>query len=148
MPDLNAAVGLEQLRKSDQFLARRTEIAMRYLEAFAVLDFLETPPAAPGHSWHLFPVFLVLDRLAISRDEFLFALAESNIGSSVHYKPLHLMSYYAGKYGLSPSDFPRSLNRYRRVLSLPIYPAMSDEDVERVIDGVTSVGKTHYRANG
>ena len=148
MPDLNAAVGLEQLRKADAFRDRRRKIAARYIEAFGDVDFLETPPAVAGHSWHLFVVGLALNRLTISRDKFLAELMSRGIGSSVHFKPLHLMTYYRNTYGLKPADFPRSLARYLRSFSLPIYPALGDEDVERVIAAVIAVGKEHYRHHG
>jgi dTDP-4-amino-4,6-dideoxygalactose transaminase len=148
MPDLNAAVGLEQLRKATAFRARRRQIAAQYTEAFSGVDFIETPPMVAGHSWHLFVVGLKLNQLSISRDEFLAELMNRGIGCSVHFKPLHLMTYYRSTYGLKPQDFPRSLQTYLKSFSLPIYPALCDEDVERVIAAVIEIGKEHYRHHG
>ena len=148
LADLNAAVGLCQLKKAAVFRRKRESIAGRYLDAFSSLDFIRVPPADPGHSWHLFVITLVEDRLSINRDEFLNALQERGIGVSVHYKPLHLMSYYRNKYGLKPEDFRKSLERYLTAISLPIYPGLTDEEVEKVIAEVTSVGKKHRSGNG
>ena len=148
MPDLNAAVGLEQLRKADRFQARRTEIAGQYLDAFRELDFIRTPPDSRGHSWHLFVIGIEEQLLTISRDEYLVELFRAGIGTSVHYKPLHLMRYYRSEYGLRPEDFPRSVSRFRTALSLPIYPSLDDEQVRRIIQAVASVGKEHYRGHG
>ena len=148
LSDLHAAVGLCQLKKAEEFKRKREAIASRYIAAFSDLDFIRVPPVSPGHSWHLFVINIVGDRLSISRDEFLNRLQDRGIGASVHYKPLHLMSYYKNKYGLKPGDFQRSVDRYLTALSLPIYPGLSDEEVEKVIEEVTSVGKKHRSGNG
>ncbi len=148
LADLNAAVGLCQLKKAEDFRQKRASVASRYINAFSALDFVKVPPTAPGHSWHLFVINLVEDRLSISRDEFLHALQDRGVGVSVHYKPLHLMSYYRNKYGLKPGDFQRSVDRYRTALSLPIYPGLKDEEVEKVITEVASVGKKNRNRNG
>jgi len=87
---------------------RRESIARRYLEAFSGLDFLRVPPDCPGHSWHLFILGVDTDKLTVSRDEYLQALIESGVGCSVHYKPLHLMSYYRATYGYKKEDFQKS----------------------------------------
>lgn len=146
MPDLNAAVGLEQLRKAESFRRRRAEIAERYIEGFTGIDFIGCPPDDPGHAWHLFTIRL--RGLSITRDEFLARLKDRGVGTSVHYRPLHLMSYYRKTYGLKPEDFPRSLARYGESLSLPIYPSLDDEAVETVIREVTAAGKEYYAPNG
>jgi dTDP-4-amino-4,6-dideoxygalactose transaminase len=148
LADLNAAVGLCQLEKAADFRLQRESIANRYLEAFSELDFVRVPPDDPGHSWHLFIINLVEERLSVKRDDFIHALQERGIGVSVHYKPLHIMSYYRSKYGLEPGDFPRSLDRYLTAISLPIYPGLSDEEVEKVIAEVAAVGKKYWIGNG
>ncbi len=148
LADLNAAVGRCQLKKARELKNRRESIARRYLDAFGDLDFIRLPPDSPGHSWHLFVIGVDPDVLTIDRNKFLRLLTERGVGTSVHYKPLHLMSYYRSTYGLKDEDFPRSIDRYLNSISLPIYPSLTDEQVDRVIREVVSVGKKYRRSNG
>jgi dTDP-4-amino-4,6-dideoxygalactose transaminase len=145
LPDMAAAVGRVQLRRAYEFLERRQQIARRYLASFKELDFLELPSAPDRHAWHLFILRIKPEKLTINRDEYINRLQEKGIGTSVHYIPLHIMSYYAREYDLSPDDFPVSLRVYSSTFSLPIYPDLSDSEVERVIDAVKSIGTRHYR---
>ncbi|MFO7848355.1 MAG: DegT/DnrJ/EryC1/StrS family aminotransferase [Spirochaetia bacterium] len=145
MPDIAAALGRVQLSRAEEFLERRREIARRYLQAFSELDFLTPPPSAANHAWHLFILRIKPEALNVDRDGFLEELQRRGIGVSVHFIPLHLMSYYSSMYGFSPEDFPVSLRVFQNALSLPIYPGLSDEEVERVISEVTETGKKHYR---
>jgi len=140
MPDTAAAIGLVQLGRADEFLERRESIARRYIEALGDRDYLQCPNESEGHAWHLFILLLHLDRLRIDRNSFIRRLAERGIGSSVHYKPLHQMSYYRDTYGLSPDSYPRATDRFHRVISLPIYPSLAESEVDRVIAAVLSVG--------
>lgn len=149
MPDMAAALGLAQLQKADSFHKRREEIARRYTEAFGLVhDILETPPPAPKgdvHSWHLYILRLHVERLRIGRDQFIEELKRANIGASVHFIPLHLHPYYIETYGYDPNDFPCAYKSYQRSISLPIYPKMTDEDVESVIAAVFSLCRAHAR---
>ena len=149
MPDMAAALGLAQLRKADQFHQRRTAIARRYTEAFNTLaEFLEAPPDAPAgdvHSWHLYVLRLRLSRLAIGRDEFIEELKRANIGVSVHFIPLHLHPYYQQTFGYVPDDFPNANQSFLRSISLPIYPKMTDDDVESVIAAVRAICRAHAK---
>ena len=147
MPDLAAAVGLAQLKKADAFHLRRTRIAEEYLKHFKEHDFLVPPPESSGHSWHLFILGLNKDRCRLTRDDFMLALMDQGVGVSMHYKPLHLMSYYKNTYGYRKDQFPRSVERYRQSFSLPLYPSLTDEEVERIIRIVISTGKRHYRTH-
>lgn len=144
MTDLAAAIGRVQLRKAERFHRRRREIAARYLEAFADADYLRLPRDDPGHSWHLFTLRIVADRLDLTRDEYVAKLKERGIGTSVHYIPLHIMPYYRRLYGYQPGDYPRALAAYRTIFSLPIYPDLEDEEVERIVTAVLEVGAKHY----
>ena len=146
LPDLLAAIGRVQLQRADQFASERRSIARGYTESLGSLDFLECPPDSDESSWHLYIVRLRLDRLTISRDEFIGHLSERGISTSVHYIPLHLMRYYRERYDLKPVDFPVSSRAYERVLSLPIYPGLSPEDVERITAAVRHIGEAHYRS--
>lgn len=139
MPDLLAAIGLAQLRKADDFHVRRCQIARRYLEAFSTVPELELPPVTDpvrDHSWHLFILRLAPNALSIRRKEFIAELRRVGIGTSVHFIPLHLHPFYAQQYGYRQGDMPNAEYAYSRCLSLPIFPDMRDEEVERVISAV------------
>lgn len=147
MTDLAAAIGLHQLARSEWLLERRQAIAQRYTDAFSQWPELETPPdpAHIEHAWHLYILRLRLERLAITRDAFIQALKQANIGTSVHFIPLHLHPFYRDTYQLMPDDFPAALQAYQRSISLPIYPGMTDEDVEDVIAAVEQIIATQKK---
>jgi len=147
MTDIAAALGLHQLARCDWLLERRQAIAKRYTEAFSQWPELETPPNPSyiEHAWHLYMLRLRLERLTITREAFIQELAKVNIGTSVHFIPLHLHPFYRDTYQLSPGDYPAALQAYQRAISLPIYPGMSDEDVEDVIAAVESLVEMHRR---
>jgi dTDP-4-amino-4,6-dideoxygalactose transaminase len=141
MPDLMAAIGIHQLKKVDQFQKRRQMIARRYDEAFANLP-LKTPVVSnpeDRHAWHLYVIQLDLKRIHISRNEFIKEMAEKGVGTSVHFIPLHIHPYWRDRYGFTPTDFPVALDCYLRVVSLPIYSKMRDEDIEKVIKAVKDI---------
>lgn len=149
MTDLAAGMGLAQLRKAEAMWQRRCAIARRYQEAFRGVPLFETPTdrADCRHAWHLFMLRLNLDRLSIDRAAFIEALKQLNIGTSVHFIPLHLHPYYRETYGYKPDDFPVAYREYLREISLPIYSKMSDTDVQDVIDAVLEVG-ARYSLHG
>lgn len=147
MTDVAAAMGLHQLARRDWLLGRRQAIAARYTRAFADLPELETPPN-PGHedhAWHLYALRIRPERLTIGRDDFIKRLSEARIGTSVHFIPLHLFPLYRDRYDLKADDFPVALGSYQREISLPIYPGMSEDDVEDVVAAVTDVVAAHRR---
>jgi dTDP-4-amino-4,6-dideoxygalactose transaminase len=131
LTDIAAALGRVQLARAGEFLARRRAIAARYLECLGGVEGLEMPPAAAEQAWHLFIVRLRDGAFRADRDQLIEELRAAGIGTSVHFIPLHTMSYYRDRYGLRPADFPASLDCSRRCLSLPLYPAMSDAEVDR-----------------
>jgi len=143
LTDIAAAIGRAQLAKAEDFLLRRSRIASRYLDAFAEMDFLRLPISAENHAWHLFIVRLVPDKLTLDRDAFAEELTRRGIGISVHFIPLHIMSYYRERYGLKPESFPRALESFRTCISLPLSPSLSDEEVDRVIAAVGETGAAH-----
>jgi dTDP-4-amino-4,6-dideoxygalactose transaminase len=135
MPDLAAAIGLVQLEKVEAMRQARERIAQRYNEAFRNLP-LSTPHQAHAedrHAWHLYVIRLDLDRLDLNRDRFIEQMSAVGIGTSVHYIPLHFQPYWRDRYGLKPEDFPQATAAYREVVSLPIYPGLTDAELERVI---------------
>jgi len=145
MPDILAALGLAQLKKSIVAWKRRQEIAKQYTDALREEPALQVPTVAPGvdHAWHLYPIRLNLATLTISRAEFINALKADNIGTSVHFIPLHLHPYYKQTFGYEPADFPIALREYGREISLPIYSRMTDHDVHGVILAIKRVLEKH-----
>jgi perosamine synthetase len=145
MTDIAAALGLIQLRRLNEMTRRRTEIAACYSAAFAETGEVEVPPLREDRvsSWHLYILRLHLNDLTCDRAAFIRELTAQGIGTSVHFIPLHLHSYYREAYGFQPEDFPVAYHEYMRAVSLPIYSAMSDLDVERVIGVVqTTVSRS------
>ena len=138
LTDLAAGIGIEQLRRQDEFRQARAHIAERYTAAFASLEEVRLPTVLPDreHAWHLYVIEIDPTRLRINRNGFIIALREQGIGTSVHFIPLHLHPYYRDRFGFKPTDFPNALAAFERVLSLPIYPAMTDQDVDDVISAV------------
>ncbi len=147
MTDLASSLGLVQLGRCDELWMARKAIADAYNTAFADLDSVQIPDVAPhiAHSWHLYILKLDPSALDINRAEVIRALHGRNIGTSVHYIPLHLQPYWRRLGGHAPEDFPVALNTYERVFSLPIYPSMTAQDVADVCTAVTDVVRAHYR---
>jgi len=140
LTDIAAALGIHQLKRIQAFQARREQIAAAYNEAFADLPLILPPQAVEGdvHSWHLY-VLRLSDAAKIERDAFIEAMFAAGIGCSVHYIPLHLQPYWRDRYGLAPEQFPHSQKAYERSFSIPLYTAMSDADVQRVIAAVRRI---------
>ena len=134
LTDTAAAMGRVQLRRAPEMVARRTTIAARYDEAFRGLPV--TLPARPAegstHAWHLYNLRLAADA-PVSRDRFIALMAEAGVGTSVHFIPLHLQPYWRDTYGHAPEDFPVASAEFERSVSLPIFSAMTDDDVEKVV---------------
>jgi dTDP-4-amino-4,6-dideoxygalactose transaminase len=147
MTDVAAALGLHQLARSEWLQERRCAIARRYTEAFSQWLEVETPPNPTHveHAWHLYMLRLRLEQFTITRDAFIQALKQANIGTSVHFIPLHLHPFYRDTYHLATHDFPAALHAYQRAISLPIYPGMTDEDVEDAIAAVEQIIETHRK---
>jgi perosamine synthetase len=147
LTDIAASIGIAQLARADAFHARRLQIARAYSAGLSGLRGLRTPVAADecGHAWHLYVVQVVPEALTIDRDEVIRKLVAMNIGVSVHFIPLHQHPYYREKYGFRPGDLPVASTASRRILTLPLYPKMTDDDVQDVIDAVRSVLKENER---
>lgn len=147
MADVQASIGLHQLRKLPLLQERRRAIVSRYHAAFASVSALEIPVERPEveHAWHLYVLRLREAQLSIGRDRFIEELKQRNIATSVHFIPIHLHPFYRDRYGWAPDDYPIAHGNYRRMLSLPLYPRMTDEDVDDVIDAVLDVVRHHTR---
>ena len=141
LTDLQAALGLVQLGKCDEMMEARRIVATRYTEAFRDNEALETPKIEENRtsSWHLYVLRLHLGRLTIDRDCFVERLKERGIGVSVHFIPLHLQPYYQSAFGYRAGDFPIAEAQFQRCLSLPIYPDLSDTDLQTVVDAVIDI---------
>jgi dTDP-4-amino-4,6-dideoxygalactose transaminase len=149
MTDIQAAIGIAQLPKIAGWGIRRAQIAARYNAAFEHSGAFQIPAHRPGveHAWHVYALRLNTDRLKISRDEFIEKLRKRNIATSVHFIPIHLHPYYRDTYGYKASDFPVALREYQRLVSLPIYPAMRDEDINDVIEAVVDTAAENRKAS-
>ncbi len=146
MPDVLAALGVAQLAKCDRFLRRRRAIAARYNAAFSANTAFELPPdGGPDSptSWHLYILRIHPSRLGLDRNGFIDELKHAGIGTSVHFIPLHLHPYYQRAYGYKAGDFPNAEDAYSRCVSLPIFPDLTDAEVDRIIATVLGIAKEH-----
>jgi perosamine synthetase len=147
LTDIAAAMGIVQLARARQMLARRAAIAARYDEAFGALAALERLRCPPDrtNAHHLYVVKLVPGALRIDRDAFITALRQRDVGASVHFIPLHVHPYYRETFGYRPESLPVAYDVYSRSISLPLYSAMTDAQVERVVETVAALVREHAR---
>ena len=143
MTDVAASIGIHQLKQANAFQQRREWIANQFNEAFIDLPMTTPFVARPDdtHAWHLYVLQLDLSKMTVNRDTFIELMAKENIGTSVHFIPLHLQPYWRDRYNYQPEDYPIALDVFNRAMSLPIYPKMTDEDVQNVINAVKKVSK-------
>lgn len=141
MTDIQAAIGLVQLQRLEEMQDRRYEVVRQYNEAFGEMDELETPTERPNvqSAWHLYVLRLNLVKLKIDRNQFIDEMKARNIGTSVHFIPIHLHPYYRDRYGWKPKDFPIAYREYQRLVSLPLHPGLTDEDVADVVAAVKDI---------
>lgn len=141
LPDLACALGIEQLKRLDANLKRRREIAARYTRELAGIPVLTTPAVRTGvnPAWHLYPIRLNLEKLTADRAQIFRALRAENIGVNVHYIPVHLHPYYRDRFGYRGGEFPTAEDAYSRLISLPMFHGMTDQDVDDVIAALTKV---------
>jgi dTDP-4-amino-4,6-dideoxygalactose transaminase len=147
MTDIAAALGIEQLKRCDDFYKTRRRIAEQYNEAFVDLPEIQAPACGSDlqHAWHLYIMQLNLDRLSIDRQDFIKALNSRRIGTSVHFIPLHLHPFYKQTFGCQASDFPQASAAFERIISLPIYPKMTEQNVKDVIAAVRDLVQEYRR---
>ncbi|MDR0704058.1 MAG: DegT/DnrJ/EryC1/StrS family aminotransferase [Planctomycetaceae bacterium] len=141
MPDINAAIGLAQIERAEKFRSERERCARHYFKEFKELQELDLPEIQCDwheHSWHLFPIVLT-EKSRVNRNEFIKQLNERGIGVSVHYKPLHRMTYYRTQYNLLPEDFPNAERRWQGGISLPIFPLMTNEELNYVTSSIKDI---------
>lgn len=145
--DIAAALGRSQLRRLDTHRRMRAAVAARYDEAFGTQETLQLPHRSgrDDDSWHLYLVRLHLDRLDCDRARVIDDICARGVGTSVHFIPLHLHPAYQRRYGYRPGDFPVAEAEYRRLISLPIWPGLTDDDIDSVIGAVVDVVSNHAR---
>jgi len=139
--DIQASLGLHQLEKLNNFQRKREKIVKAYNEAFEDMKEITIPFVKDNikHAWHLYVIQIVPEKLKINRNQFIEALRAENIGTSVHFIPAHLQPYYRDTFGFKKGDFPNAEYAFERVISLPLFPKMSDKDVNDVINSVKKI---------
>jgi dTDP-4-amino-4,6-dideoxygalactose transaminase len=141
LTDIAAAIGIEQLKKCHRFWEIRQRYAGLYSQGFQDIPAITVPAVAQDvqHAWHLYIIQLELEQLRIGRSEFIEFLKAEHIGTSVHFIPLHLHPYYRQTFHYRPEDFPTANAVFKRIISLPIYPSMTEADVQRVCGAVGKI---------
>lgn len=142
MMDIQAAIGIHQLRELDGFVARRNALAKRYQEALS--DWPQwTLPKAPDydhlHSWHIYTPLINEDVAKMDRNQFMQAMKDHNIGTGLHYRAVHLYPYYRETFGFKLGDFPNAEDVCDRIVSLPLFPTMTDANLDRVLDAMYDI---------
>lgn len=145
LPDILAALGRVQLSRADELDEKRKVHARKYNEAFSKLDFIKLPPDGEGNAWHLYLMRLDLEKLKCGRDDFAKKLQERGIGISVHFIPLFYFSYWKNLYeGFNERNFPNAARQYGETITLPLWPDMTDEMTDTVIETVESLGREYH----
>jgi dTDP-4-amino-4,6-dideoxygalactose transaminase len=142
MMDIQAALGIHQLRALEGFIRRRTELALRYreiLERWPQWTLPKVPAGGHRHAWHLYAPLIRPDRAGMDRDAFMQAMKERNVGTGLHYRAVHLYPYYRERFGFKRGDFPNAEAISDRIVSLPLFPSMTDQDQDRVIEAMEDV---------
>ncbi|HYR76613.1 MAG TPA: DegT/DnrJ/EryC1/StrS family aminotransferase [Pyrinomonadaceae bacterium] len=147
LTDIAAAIGIHQLGRAEAMRREREQIARHYSAALAVVEQIELPPYNDDRidSWHLFAIKLRLKRLTIDRDGFMNELKQAGVGCSVHWRPLHLHPYYQQTFGWRAKDFPVATAQWKRLISLPIFPGMREDEIEHVIRTVKRICRRYCR---
>jgi dTDP-4-amino-4,6-dideoxygalactose transaminase len=141
LTDVAAAIGCAQLVKAEALRVERQALAAEYFRRLATIEEIELPadPADRIHAWHLFPIRLRLDRLTIDRADFIEQLKARGITTSVHWRPLHLHPYYQEEFGWTVEQLPMSSREWPRLVSLPLFPGMTEAELAHVVNSVQSV---------
>ena len=145
LPDVLAAIGVCQLDRAWLFYEQRKAIVDMYNKAFETLDFIELPPDGPGNSWHLYLMRIVPEKLKITREQFAKKMQEAGLGISVHFIPIFHFTYWKELYpDFTAQNYPNAENQYNRTISIPLYPDMTKEQAELVIETVKKIGLENH----
>lgn len=147
LSDVLAAIGVGQFERFDEFQRRRRELVARMSAGLAEVPGVRLPVERPEvvHAWHLFPIALELERLSIDRARFVKELRAENIGTSVHFIPIHFHPHFRDSLGLREGAFPVAENAYRRAITLPLFPRMTDRDADDVVEAVRRIARAFRR---
>ena len=145
LPDVLAAIGVCQVDRAWLFYEQRKAIVDMYNKAFADFDFIELPPDGPGNSWHLYLMRIVPEKLKITREQFAKKMQEAGLGISVHFIPIFHFTYWRELYpDFTAENFPNAESQYNRTISIPLYPDMTKEQAELVIETVKKIGMENH----
>ena len=145
LSDLAASFGLWQMGQLEDWQKRRFDIVNKYIQGLGSIDGLILPELKKGHAWHLFVIQLKTENWTISRNEFIEKMNQNGIGLAVHYKPIHALSYYRENYDLDPNQFPRANSLFNSVITLPLYPRLTDADVDYIINSIQELSKRYSK---
>ena len=145
LPDVLAAIGCCQVDRAVLFYEQRKRIVEKYNQSFAKLDFIQLPPDGEGNSWHLYLMRIIPSKLKITREQFAKAMQAAGLGISVHFIPIFHFTYWKELYpDFTVENFPVAEDQYQRTISIPLYPDMTDEQAQLVIDTVTKIGTENH----
>jgi len=145
LPDILSAIGRVQLRYADDFDTKRKAHVKKYFSKLSDLDYLKMPPDSEGNSWHLFLLRLDLSKLDCDRNAFAKELQEKGIGVSMHFIPLFHFTYYKELYpDFTAEHFPRAEEKYQETISIPLWPDMTDEMIDYVVETIKQTGEKHH----
>ena len=145
LSDLAASFGLWQMGHLEDWQKRRFDIVNKYIQGLRSIDGLILPELKKGHAWHLFVIQLKSEHWSISRNEFIEKINAKGIGLSVHYKPIHALYYYRKNYDLDPNKFPRANSLFQSVVTLPLYPRLTDAEVDYIINSIQALSKRYSK---
>lgn len=145
LPDVLAAIGCCQVDRAELFFEQRKKIVEKYNKAFSALDFIQLPPDGEGNAWHLYLMRIIPSKLKINREEFAKAMQAAGLGISVHFIPIFHFTYWNQLYlDFTAENFPMAEDHYQRTISIPLFPDMTDEQVQLVIDTVIKIGTENH----
>ena len=141
MTDLSASFGLWQFKNIDKWHKKRCQIAKRYISLLSSIEGISLPTDFDGHAWHLFVIKIKLNKWRISRNEIIKILSDKGIGLAVHYKPINKLSYYKKNYKLTQGEFYNANHLFQSIISLPIYPLLTDIEVDYISNSIIDIYK-------
>lgn len=145
LPDVLAAIGCCQVDRAVLFYEQRKAVVERYNKAFSKLDFIQLPPDGEGNSWHLYLMRIIPEKLKITREEFAKKLQSQGLGISVHFIPIFHFTYWKELYpDFTAENYPNAENQYNRTISIPLFPDMTEEQIEYVIETITKTGMENH----
>lgn len=146
LPDLLAALGCCQVDRANLFFEQRKKIVEKYNKAFSKLDFIQLPPDGEGNAWHLYLLRIIPEKLTISREEFAKKMQAAGLGISVHFIPIFHFTYWKELYpDFTAENYPMAEDHYQRTISIPLYPDMTEDAAQLVIDTVTQIGMEYRK---